>query len=203
VIDGERSCGTNLRMRGLSILPATFIGAVISVGACSASSSSPAGGGGGVEAGATEGGPQSDGGSTCDGTVANGILGTWGITRIAGGDAPGGVTTIPVKGTYRFCGSASTGTFRETDDGLHVGGRNCHYIVDMSGTFTYDNATLTLTTTSGFLAVRGCDDGSANTEQPANVPSTTPYPATVSGNELTIQDGSVSGGKPGSVYTRE
>ena len=139
----------------------------------------------------------------CDGKVANGILGKWGITRIAGGNAPGGVTTIPVKSTYLFCGSASAGTFRETTDGLHFGSRNCRYIVDLSGTFTYDNEALVMTTTSGFIAMRGCDDTSANSERQANVPSTDTSPATVSGSELTIQDGSVSGGKPGSVYTRE
>jgi hypothetical protein len=179
-----------------------FVATVLAVSACSATTSP--GGGAGSDGGARPATPDSGSpAATCDGKTANGILGTWGITRIAGGDAPGGVTTIPVKGTYRFCGTASAGTFRLTDDGLHYGSRNCRYINDDSGTFTYDNTTLTLTTTAGLFALRGCDDTSINTERQARVPDTTAYPSTLSGNELTIQDGSVSGGKPGSVYTRE
>lgn len=173
-----------------------FLGAITLVGTVGACSSSPS-------SNTRDAANPLDGGSTCNGTVVDGILGTWGITRLAGGDAPGGVTVVAVKGTYRFCGSPSSGTFRYTDDGLHTPGRNCHLIRELDGSFTYDSATLAMTTTSGFFADRNCDDPSLNLEQQVNGPSTTSYPAAISGSELTIQDGSVSGGQPGSVYARE
>jgi hypothetical protein len=144
-------------------------------------------------------GNQNDGGTSCEGATTDGILGKWGIILLGGGDAPGGGTTISVRGTYHFCGPTSSGTFRYTEAGLHTPGRDCRHVRDRSGTFTYDGATLALTTNDALSGAYDCADPSQNHEQKSTTPSTRSYPAMVSGNQLTIEDGAI----PSSVYTRK
>ena len=182
------------------MIPRYFLALPIAVAlsACSAgtggtsdASTSPDGGNGGSQDGGDGGAPPAqdggqDGGTGCTGQVANGLLGTWAATLMAGGDAPGGVTTIPVKTVYRFCGDLASGTYQYTEDGRHTPARDCRRVTDLRGTFTYDGATLALTTRTGFAATRECPDPSGNHQNNVSSPDTRSYSATVSGTKLTL-----------------
>src|SRR5262245_42750153 len=79
----------------------------------------------------------------CDGRTADGILGTWTATEIAGGAGPDGI--VHVKVAQHFCGTRTAGTSRLTEDGPGFAGPGCKLVSDIRGTFTFDGAKLVIT----------------------------------------------------------
>jgi len=159
--------------------------------ACSSSTPATSTDAGREAATATDGSTQPP--SPCDGKAASGILGTWLLPTFAGGSPPTGGNTVVVYQRYRFCGTESSGTFRYTEDAVHVAGPDCQLVEDFRGTFTFEPGKLTLRTSYGISEIKGCKDPSQNNVAVPNVPSTETRSVTLEKDQLLFKqnDGSV------------